>query len=91
MEEAQKRDGAMLDNTLAREDSDIAWDPGPPDWCMVNTDGAVLVSSISSAAAAGGLIRTADGKCLGAFTANLGCCSITRAEMRGAVLGLQLA
>ncbi|CAN1148547.1 Putative ribonuclease H protein At1g65750 [Linum perenne] len=48
------------------------------------------MSAIGSAAA-GGLVRDANGRCLGAFTANLGTCSITRAEMRGAVLGLKLA
>ncbi|CAN1798650.1 hypothetical protein LINPERHAP1_LOCUS21812 [Linum perenne] len=44
-----------------------------------------------SNAAAGGLIRDADGRCLAAFTTNLDNYSITRAEMRGAILGLQLA
>ncbi|CAN1233376.1 Putative ribonuclease H protein At1g65750, partial [Linum perenne] len=42
-------------------------------------------------AAAGGLIRDHQGRCLAAFAMNLGKCSITRAELRGAVSGLQLA
>ncbi|CAN1347081.1 Putative ribonuclease H protein At1g65750, partial [Linum perenne] len=42
-------------------------------------------------AAAGGLIRDYQGRCLAAFTINLGKCSITRAELRGVVSGLQLA
>ncbi|CAN1121936.1 Putative ribonuclease H protein At1g65750 [Linum perenne] len=42
-----------------------------------------------SNAATGGLIRNADGRCLFAFTMNLGNCSITRAEMMGAIEGLR--
>ncbi|CAN1149044.1 Putative ribonuclease H protein At1g65750 [Linum perenne] len=91
VKDALRRDGAMLDSSPVREDTDIAWEPGPFGWCTVNTDGAVMDTSRRTAAAAGGLVRNADGRCLGAFTANLGCCSITRAEMRGAIIGLQLA
>ncbi|CAN1129678.1 Putative ribonuclease H protein At1g65750 [Linum perenne] len=74
---------------LRRREVEIAWEPGPQDSVTVNTDGAVMMASGS--AAAGGLLRNADGRCLAAFTANLGCCSITRAEMRGAIIGLQTA
>ncbi|CAN0917037.1 Putative ribonuclease H protein At1g65750 [Linum grandiflorum] len=42
-------------------------------------------------AAAGGVIRTDSGCFVKAFSANLGSCSITRAEMRAIVDGLQLA
>ncbi|CAN1188180.1 Putative ribonuclease H protein At1g65750 [Linum perenne] len=42
-------------------------------------------------AAAGGIIRSVVGRGLVAFTMNLGQCSITRAEMRGAIAGLELA
>ncbi|CAN1189729.1 Putative ribonuclease H protein At1g65750 [Linum perenne] len=42
-------------------------------------------------AAAGGLIRSNDGRCLLAFCTNLGKCSIMRAELRGVIAGLQLA
>ncbi|CAN1134462.1 Putative ribonuclease H protein At1g65750, partial [Linum perenne] len=52
-------------------------------------DGSVI--SESGQAAAGGLIRDYQGHCLAAFSENLGICSITRAELRGAVSGLQLA
>ncbi|CAN1142381.1 Putative ribonuclease H protein At1g65750 [Linum perenne] len=45
----------------------------------------------SGRATAGGLARYPDGRCIFAFTANLGNCSITRAEMRGAVEGLTRA
>ncbi|CAN0857784.1 Putative ribonuclease H protein At1g65750 [Linum grandiflorum] len=42
-------------------------------------------------AAAGGVIRDDQGSFVKAFTMNLGCCSITRAEMRGIVEGLKIA
>ncbi|CAN0929350.1 Putative ribonuclease H protein At1g65750, partial [Linum grandiflorum] len=44
-----------------------------------------------SKAAAGGILCNSDGNVLGAFTSNLGVCSITRAELRGAVDNLELA
>ncbi|CAN1147577.1 Putative ribonuclease H protein At1g65750 [Linum perenne] len=68
---------------------DITWDPGPSDWMTVNTDGTV--DPISGRAAAGGLIRNAAGHCVSAFSMNIGCCSITRAELRGAITGLRTA
>ncbi|CAN1163550.1 hypothetical protein LINPERHAP2_LOCUS25080, partial [Linum perenne] len=39
---------------------------------------------------AGGLIRDYQGRCLAVFSENLGSSSITRAELRGSVSGLQL-
>ncbi|CAN1728919.1 Putative ribonuclease H protein At1g65750 [Linum perenne] len=69
--------------------SPIAWDPGPDEWVTVNTDGSVLRNP--NRAAAGGIIRTSDGHALGDFVAILGSCSVTRAELHGAVLGLELA
>ncbi|CAN1177369.1 Putative ribonuclease H protein At1g65750 [Linum perenne] len=89
VDEALSRDEGFLEPKLARRDADIAWEPGPQGSITVNTDGAVMPASGS--AAAGGLLRDASGRCLAAFTANLGNCSITRAEMRGAILGLQVA
>ncbi|CAN1188278.1 Putative ribonuclease H protein At1g65750, partial [Linum perenne] len=58
-------------------------------WVTLNSDGSVL--SETGQAAAEGLIRDHQGRYLVAFTMNLGKCSITRAELRGAVSGLQLA
>ncbi|CAN1142651.1 Putative ribonuclease H protein At1g65750 [Linum perenne] len=69
--------------------ADIAWDPGEEDWVVLNTDGSVLADR--SKAAAGGLIRNADGRCLYAFSINLGRCSIMRAELRGLIEGLKRA
>ncbi|CAN1784065.1 Putative ribonuclease H protein At1g65750 [Linum perenne] len=67
----------------------IAWDPGPPGWIVLNSDGSVLQPS--SKAAAGGLIRDDMGRCSAAYSLNFGICSITRAELRGLLFGLQLA
>ncbi|CAN1137136.1 Putative ribonuclease H protein At1g65750 [Linum perenne] len=67
----------------------ISWEPTPPEWVTLNSDGSVI--SESGQAAAGGLIRDYQGHCLAAFSENLGICSITRAELRGAVSDLQLA
>ncbi|CAN1162576.1 Putative ribonuclease H protein At1g65750 [Linum perenne] len=58
-------------------------------WATINTDGSVLRNP--TRAAAGGIVRRDDGRSLGAFVANLGSCSVTRAELRGAVLGLEMA
>ncbi|CAN1314503.1 hypothetical protein LINPERPRIM_LOCUS29350, partial [Linum perenne] len=63
------------------------WEPAPPELVTLNSDGSVI--SASGQAVAGGLIRDHQGRCLAAFTLNLGKCSITRAELRGAVSGLQ--
>ncbi|CAN1181986.1 Putative ribonuclease H protein At1g65750 [Linum perenne] len=66
---------------------DIVWDPGPEDWVTVNTDGSVI--NQSGNASAGGLIRDHLGHCFLAFSANIGKCSITRAELRGILQGLE--
>ncbi|CAN1120508.1 Putative ribonuclease H protein At1g65750 [Linum perenne] len=76
-------------NKPQRTRSDIAWEPGAEGWVVLNTDGSV--QSNCSKAAAGGLIRNADGRCLLAFCSNLGRCSIMRAELRGVIEGLQRA
>ncbi|CAN1189723.1 Putative ribonuclease H protein At1g65750 [Linum perenne] len=69
--------------------TDVAWEPGEAGWVVLNTDGSVFPGN--SMAAAGGLIRSNDGRCLLAFCTNLGKCSIMRAELRGVIAGLQLA
>ncbi|CAI0447820.1 unnamed protein product [Linum tenue] len=63
--------------------------PPPEGWVQIQTNGSVL--SLSGSAAAGGLIRDCLGRCLVAFAGNLGTCSITAAELKGAVVGLQMA
>ncbi|CAN1154206.1 Putative ribonuclease H protein At1g65750 [Linum perenne] len=67
----------------------IDWDPGSEGWVTVNTDGSV-VQSIGNTPT-GGLIRDHLGRCFSAFSANLGRCSITRAELRGILHGLEFS
>ncbi|CAN1121631.1 Putative ribonuclease H protein At1g65750 [Linum perenne] len=67
----------------------VAWQAGPEGWLIVNTDGSV--QGINGKAAAGGLLRDEAGNCLFAFAINLGNCSITRAEIRGALEGIRAA
>ncbi|CAN1143084.1 Putative ribonuclease H protein At1g65750 [Linum perenne] len=66
----------------------IAWEPAPDPWCTLNSDGSV---NQNGAAAAGGVLRNYEGEILSAYTMNLGSCSITRAEIRGIVEGMNLA
>ncbi|CAN1178535.1 Putative ribonuclease H protein At1g65750, partial [Linum perenne] len=73
----------------ARREHLIAWEPGPIDWWTLNSDGSV--DPHSRRALVGGLLRDNEGRCLFAYTMNLGACSITRAEMRGAIQGLEYA
>ncbi|CAI0548092.1 unnamed protein product, partial [Linum tenue] len=73
----------------ARTEELIHWQPPPPEWVCLNSDGSGFPSS--GHAAAGGLIRDHLGRCLTAFAINLGTCSITQAELRGVVEGLQVA
>ncbi|CAI0449362.1 unnamed protein product [Linum tenue] len=68
---------------------EISWKPPPLEWVTLNSDSPVIPES--DHATAGGLIRDHTGCCLAAFASNLEICSITRAELRGAVEGLQLA
>ncbi|CAN0906439.1 Putative ribonuclease H protein At1g65750 [Linum grandiflorum] len=67
----------------------IGWRPGDEGWFTLSTDGSLRSSQRN--AAAGGVIRDDRGSLVKAFTMNLGCCSIARAEMRGIVEGLKLA
>ncbi|CAN1121952.1 Putative ribonuclease H protein At1g65750 [Linum perenne] len=58
-------------------------------WITVNSDGSVL--GTRGKAAAGGILRQADGKGIYAYAINLGICSITRADIRGALEGIKRA
>ncbi|CAN1123096.1 Putative ribonuclease H protein At1g65750, partial [Linum perenne] len=66
-----------------------SWEPGPAQWHVLHTDGSVLPQSGS--AAAGGVLRDESGRGLAVFSANLGRCSITRAELREIMIGLDVA
>ncbi|CAN1786764.1 Putative ribonuclease H protein At1g65750 [Linum perenne] len=67
--------------------TDIAWQAGPLGGVTLNSDGSVLRGK----AAARGLLRDSDGRCLAAYAMNLGSCTITRAEIRGALEGIKWA
>ncbi|CAN1129906.1 Putative ribonuclease H protein At1g65750, partial [Linum perenne] len=67
----------------------IEWKAGPRDCITINTDGSVLHPH--SHAATGGVLRTHLGHPVHTFAANLGRCSIMRAELRAAEMGLMIA
>ncbi|CAN1150997.1 Putative ribonuclease H protein At1g65750 [Linum perenne] len=73
----------------ARQTQLIAWRPGEEGWFTLNTDGSRY--SHSGSTAIGGLIRDDGGRFIQAFTANIGDCSITRAELNAIVQGMNLA
>ncbi|CAI0421841.1 unnamed protein product [Linum tenue] len=80
---------SLMSPKATKTSHEIAWKPPREGWIQVQSDGSVLQPSGS--AAAGGLLRDHIGRCMGAFTCNLGKCSITRAELKGAAEGLELA
>ncbi|CAN1732208.1 Putative ribonuclease H protein At1g65750 [Linum perenne] len=87
--EATIRTRISISTEPVRRTVNVAWDPGPADWITINSDGSFDPSS--GRATAGGQARNSDGRGLAAFTMNLGQCSITRAEIRGAIASLELA
>ncbi|CAN1833322.1 Putative ribonuclease H protein At1g65750 [Linum perenne] len=87
--EASGRCSRHLPSVHTRRLANVAWTPGPPEWITLNTDGSF--DARRGRAAAGGLARDSYGRCRFAYTMNLGSCSITRAEMRGATEGLRRA
>ncbi|CAN1163947.1 Putative ribonuclease H protein At1g65750, partial [Linum perenne] len=88
IESALERSTLGLEKEQIQRVSHIAWDPGPHDWWVLNTDGSV--NPTVGKATTGGFLRDNNGRCRFSFTMNLGSCSITRAELRGAIWGLQL-
>ncbi|CAN1762608.1 Putative ribonuclease H protein At1g65750, partial [Linum perenne] len=86
---ASERDHQAINTPPQRVRVGNGLDPGPEDWVSLNTDGSA--DQARRKAAAGGLLRDHTGKCLFAYSMNLGSCSITRAEMRGAIEGLRRA
>ncbi|CAN1791847.1 Putative ribonuclease H protein At1g65750 [Linum perenne] len=79
--EAEERSVQNISIGRGRRTAEIAWEPGPEDWVTLNSDGSV--DAQRGKAAAGGLVRNSEGRCLLAFSMNLGTCSVTRAELRG--------
>ncbi|CAN1809758.1 Putative ribonuclease H protein At1g65750 [Linum perenne] len=87
--DALNRNARVFGDRRLRQLVDVHWDPGPDDGVTLNTDGSF--NPALNKASAGGIIRSSDGRGVVAFTMNLGQCSITRAEIRGALAGLDLA
>ncbi|CAI0417515.1 unnamed protein product, partial [Linum tenue] len=67
----------------------ITWKPPDVGWIQLQTDGSVIQPS--GRAAVGGLLRDHLGRCLDAFTCNLDVCTITSAELKGAIESLRIA
>ncbi|CAN1840857.1 Putative ribonuclease H protein At1g65750, partial [Linum perenne] len=67
----------------------VKWKPAPEGFVTINTDRSYLPQNGN--AAAGGILRDWMGRPLAVFAANLGACSITRAELRAADIGLRIA
>ncbi|CAN1806116.1 Putative ribonuclease H protein At1g65750 [Linum perenne] len=88
--ETMRADSQVISRVASRrKETHIGWIAGPSDCIMINTDGSVLQPH--SRAAAGGILRTCLGRPVSFFPANLGRCSIMRAELRAAEIGLMLA
>ncbi|CAN1767816.1 Putative ribonuclease H protein At1g65750 [Linum perenne] len=88
--ETMKADSRVLLNPPSeQEEILIQWNPAPEGFVTINTDGSLIQSS--KKAAAGGIIRDWQGRKISVFAANLGVCSIMRAELRAADIGLMIA
>ncbi|CAN1807594.1 Putative ribonuclease H protein At1g65750 [Linum perenne] len=72
-----------------REEVLVQWKQPPENFISINTDGSVLQPH--SHASAVGILRDEQGRKLAVFAANLGTCSIMRAELRAADIGLKIA
>ncbi|CAN1272391.1 Putative ribonuclease H protein At1g65750 [Linum perenne] len=73
----------------ARQAQLIGWRPAEEGWFSLNSDGSLFTNS--GRAAVGGIIRYENERFIITFAANLGTCSIMRAELRGIVEGMKLA
>ncbi|CAN1131281.1 Putative ribonuclease H protein At1g65750 [Linum perenne] len=74
---------------LARQALLVAWRPGDEGWSTLNTDGSRHHNNHSTAI--GGVLRDSDGRFARAFCANVGDCSITRAELKAIIEGMRMA
>ncbi|CAN1782191.1 Putative ribonuclease H protein At1g65750 [Linum perenne] len=69
--------------------TDVRWRAAEQQFTTLNTDGSVC--SRGGGATAGGCICNEEGRVLDAYACNLGRCSITRAELTRAIIGLERA
>ncbi|CAN1291551.1 Putative ribonuclease H protein At1g65750 [Linum perenne] len=83
------RNSKMLESRPEREKADVVWDPGPAGWMTLDSDASA--DRRRGKATIGGLLQDCNGRCIFAYSMNLGACSITRTEMRGAIKGLTRA
>ncbi|CAN0904087.1 Putative ribonuclease H protein At1g65750 [Linum grandiflorum] len=79
---------ALLTNPQRRL-VEVKWKLPRDGWMCLNSDGSVHAGTRK--AAAGGVIRDSRGEVLSAFSLNSGSCSITRAEIRGVMYGVEVA
>ncbi|CAN1801861.1 Putative ribonuclease H protein At1g65750 [Linum perenne] len=88
--ETMKASSQILSEVVGRRrETLIRWIPAPDEWITVHTDGSVIQPQ--NLAAGGGIIRNSEGRKLAAFAANFGSCTIMRAELRAALLGMEYA
>ncbi|CAN1751196.1 Putative ribonuclease H protein At1g65750 [Linum perenne] len=88
--ETMRAESRVLSEVVGRRrETLLRWIPAPDEWLTVNCDGSVIQPG--SLAAAGGIIRNSSVRKLGVFAANLGTCTITRAELRAASISLDMA
>ncbi|CAN1147088.1 Putative ribonuclease H protein At1g65750, partial [Linum perenne] len=67
----------------------VCWKPAPGPCFTINTDESVYKTSGN--ASAGGVLRDWQGRSIDVFAANLGTCSITRAELTRIIIGMERA
>ncbi|CAN1821545.1 Putative ribonuclease H protein At1g65750 [Linum perenne] len=89
VEVAMTRDTLFLEGQGTRRLVEISWVASLDSWFTLNSDGSV--QGRQGKAVAGGLLRDSTGNCVLAYTMNLGVCTITRAELRGALEGIRRA
>ncbi|CAN0878496.1 Putative ribonuclease H protein At1g65750 [Linum grandiflorum] len=82
-------DMVLSKNKPSRIESFVGWQIRHDVDIIVNTDG--LVIQPTREAAGGGILSNPNGIPLRAFAANYGICTITRAELRAALYGIQIA
>ncbi|CAN1173215.1 Putative ribonuclease H protein At1g65750 [Linum perenne] len=87
--EALSFEASFMGAAKAKHQIQVSWQAAQEGWTTVNSDGSVL--GARGRAAAGGLLIDGGGNCIQAFAINLGACSITRAEIRGALEGIRRA
>ncbi|CAN1339693.1 Putative ribonuclease H protein At1g65750 [Linum perenne] len=86
VDDALNRNNLIAEGGSERHQVRLAWEPGPRGWVTMHSDDNV--NRAAGKASAGGLVRDSDGRCILDYTMNIDNCSLTRAEMRGAIEGL---